>query len=159
VNPSLTITGWAGPVATTKVHAAVEQGQKVMSMVITAGQRGDSPQFEPVLDAVRVKRPGGCGRPRTRPERVRADKAYSAKKNPAYLRRRGIKATIPNKKDQRAHRLAKGSKGGRPPKVDYDDYKQRHAVECGFNRLKVRHEVAHVKWESREGRRNVLTPD
>ena len=27
-------------------------------------------------------------------------------------------------------------KGGRPPKVDYEDYKKRHAVECMFNRLK-----------------------
>lgn len=28
---------------TTKVHAAAEQGQKLMGMVVTAGQRGDSP--------------------------------------------------------------------------------------------------------------------
>ncbi|MFG3158943.1 hypothetical protein ACGFY8_03590 [Streptomyces sp. NPDC048232] len=33
---------------------AVEQGQKPMSIVITAGQRGDSPQFEPVLKAICV---------------------------------------------------------------------------------------------------------
>ncbi|MFJ8770343.1 IS5 family transposase [Streptomyces clavifer] len=38
---------------TTKLHLAVEQGQKPMSIVITAGQRGDSPQFEPVLAKVR----------------------------------------------------------------------------------------------------------
>ena len=38
---------------TTKVHLAVEQGQKPMSTVITAGQRGDPPQFEPVLDTKR----------------------------------------------------------------------------------------------------------
>ncbi|MFF0739021.1 transposase [Streptomyces sp. NPDC004111] len=59
---------------TTKLHLAVEQGQKPMSVVITAGHRGDSPQFEPVLERVRVVRPG-AGRPRTRPSRVRADKA------------------------------------------------------------------------------------
>ena len=34
---------------TTKLHLAVEQGQKPMSIVVTAGQRGDSPQFESVL--------------------------------------------------------------------------------------------------------------
>ncbi|MFG2622492.1 transposase [Streptomyces sp. NPDC048507] len=34
---------------TTKLHLAVEQGQKPMSIVITAGQRDNSPQFEPVL--------------------------------------------------------------------------------------------------------------
>lgn len=53
-----------------------------MSIVITAGQRGDSPQFEPVLDKVRVPRIGP-GRPRTRPNRVRADKAYASRKNRA----------------------------------------------------------------------------
>lgn len=123
--------GW-----TTKVHAAAEQGQKLMGMVVTAGQRGDSPQLGPVLDQVRVPRPGGVGRPRTRPDRVRGDKAYASAGNRALLRRRGIRATIPDKKDHRANRLKKGSKGGRPPKVDYEDYKQRHAVECMFNRLK-----------------------
>ncbi|WP_408648121.1 hypothetical protein [Streptomyces gossypiisoli] len=48
---------------TTKLHLAVEQGQKLMSIVITAGQRGDSPQFEAVLNKVRVPRlgPGSAG--------------------------------------------------------------------------------------------------
>ncbi|MFP3969712.1 IS5 family transposase, partial [Actinomadura fulvescens] len=60
----------------TKLHLACEQGQKPMSMVVTAGQRGDAPQFEAVMAGIRVARAGG-GRPRTRPDRVRADKAYS----------------------------------------------------------------------------------
>ena len=53
---------------TTKLHLACEQGQKPLSLVLTAGQRGDSPQFIPVLNGIRVPRPGG-GRPRTRPDR------------------------------------------------------------------------------------------
>ncbi|MFF0290907.1 transposase [Streptomyces sp. NPDC005262] len=65
---------------TTKLHLAVEQGQKLMSIVLTAGQRGDSPQFEPVLKRVRVPR-AGPGRPRVRPDRVRADKAYASRAN------------------------------------------------------------------------------
>lgn len=122
---------------TTKVHAAAEQGQKLMGMVVTAGQRGDSPQFAPVLEQVKVKRPGDeGGRPRTKPDRVRGDKAYASAANRRLLRRRGIQATIPEKKDHAAHRQVKGSAGGRPPKVDYEDYKKRHAVECMFNRLK-----------------------
>ncbi|MFG2227715.1 IS5 family transposase [Streptomyces sp. NPDC048644] len=144
---------------TTKVHLAVEQGQKPMSIVVTAGQRGDSPQFEPVLRKVRVPRLGPGTRTRVRPDRVRADKAYASRKNRAYLRRRGIRCTIPDKVDQARHRKQRGSRGGRPPKFDPVDYRERHAVECGINRLKVRHEVAHVKWESHEGRRHVLTPD
>jgi hypothetical protein len=84
-----------------------------MSIVITAGQRGDSPQFEPVLKKIRVARPD-AGRPQTRPDRVRADKAYASRKNRAYLRRHGIRCTIPDKADQASHRKKRGSRGGRP---------------------------------------------
>ncbi|MGX1114951.1 transposase [Streptomyces ambofaciens] len=83
---------------------------------------------------LRVPRRRGC--PRTRPDLVLADKAYSSRAIRAHLRRRGIRAVIPIPTDQRNHRLRRGSQGGRPPAFDRDAYKQRNTVERCINRLK-----------------------
>jgi transposase len=105
--------------------------------VITAGQRGDSPQFQVVLGRIRVPRPGR-GRPRTRPRRVLADKAYGSRASRACLRRRGTRCTIPEKADQVRHRQAKGRRGGRPPAFDPEDYKARHGVDGSYPAVESR---------------------
>jgi transposase len=105
-----------------------------MSLLVTAGQAGDAPQFPAVMDAIAVPR-RGPGRSRQRPRRVLADKAYSSRAIRDWLRRRGIAATIPQPADQQAHRRRLGSKGGRPPAFDKQTYRQRNAERC-INRLK-----------------------
>lgn len=106
-----------------------------MALVLTAGQAADSPQFAPVLKKVRVRLP--AGRPRTRPDAVAADKAYSSRANRALLSKRRIKAVIPEKKDQAANRKKKGSRGGRPVTHDTDLYRDRNTVERAINRMKT----------------------
>ena len=101
--------------------------------MLTAGQAGDNPQLPAVIDAIRVPT---TGRPRSRPDMVIADKAYSHPSTRTLLRRRGIKAVIPQRSDQLARRHAKGTAGGRPPQFDPELYRLRNVVERGFNRLK-----------------------
>lgn len=106
-----------------------------MAVIITAGQAGDSPQFVPVLEKIKVR--GPVGRPRTRPGAVAGDKAYSSRRNRSYLRRRGIKAVISEPRDQAANRRKKGSRGGRPVTCDPDLYRERNTVERGINKIKA----------------------
>jgi hypothetical protein len=105
-----------------------------MAIGLTAGQAGDNPQLLPLLDEISVARTGP-GRPRRRPDRVVADKAYSHPSTRAALRARGIAFTSPERTDQTDRRKAKGSAGGRPPAFDRDIYAGRNVVER-FARLK-----------------------
>lgn len=65
-----------------------------------------------------------------------ADKAYSHPSTRRELRRRRVKHTIPERRDQIAARKAKGSTGGRPPAFDAEIYKQRNTMERAFGRVK-----------------------
>jgi transposase len=97
--------------------------------------------FEQVMAGVVWRRPGP-GRPATRPHRVLADKGYSSKANRAYLRRRGIRAVIPERRDQQANRARRGRAGGRPPAFDKTAYRRRNIVERCFNRFKQYRAIA-----------------
>ena len=114
-----------------------------MALLLTPGQWGDAPQMVEVLDLIRVPRPLG-GRPRTRPDHVSGDKAYSSRRNRRYLRRRHIRHTIPEPKDQRANRRRKGREGGRPTGFERDHYRRRNEVERTINRLKNSRAVGEV---------------
>ncbi|WP_343950918.1 transposase [Nonomuraea longicatena] len=90
-----------------KVRLSADRRCRPLSFVLTAGQVGGSPQFRAVLERVKIRLP--VGRPRTGPGVVAADVAYSSRGNRAYLRRRRVKAVIPEKADQAANRKRRGS--------------------------------------------------
>ncbi|MEV6357295.1 IS5 family transposase [Streptomyces hydrogenans] len=119
----------------TKVHLVSDGHARLLALRVSAGQAGDAPAFEVVMAGIRVPR-SGPGRPRTRPDAVLADRAYSSRAIREHLRRRGIRAVIPQPADQVGHRLRRGRAGGRPPGFDAEAYKQRNAVERCINRLK-----------------------
>jgi IS5 family transposase len=91
------------------------------------------------LGTVRVPRPRG--RPRTRPKELVADKAYDSREFRRYLRRRGIKPTIPTFTRRRRQRPTRG----RPIRTGPND-RHRWKVERCFGgmdhdrRLVVRYE-------------------
>lgn len=120
---------------TTKTHALVDGRGRLLALIISPGQAGDSPVLPMLLDALRVPRTGP-GRPRTTPTVLRADRAYSSRGHRRLLRSRGITAVIPEPADQAGHRRRKGSRGGRPVSYDTADYRHRNVIERFFNRIK-----------------------
>ena len=81
-----------------------------------------------------------------RPHRVSGDKAYGGEQIRRYLRRRGIRTTIPRKKNE--HR-------GGP--FDREIYRTRNRIERLINRLKQCRRVA-TRYEKRaENYRAMLT--
>ncbi|MDI1456485.1 IS5 family transposase [Streptomyces sp. ATE26] len=123
---------------TSKIHLACDGRGRPLAFTVTAGTRNDCTQAEAVIDRIRVTR-AGPGRPRTRPDRLVADKGYSARSFRAYLRRRGIKATIPERVDQLAGRRRRRE---RPCGFDRAVYRRRNVVERCFHRLKQWRDIA-----------------
>ncbi|WP_442965893.1 IS5 family transposase [Pseudonocardia sp. HH130630-07] len=119
----------------TKIHQLVDGHGRPLVVLLGPGQGGDSPMFPHLMARLSIARPGP-GRPRTRPERVRADKAYSSRAIRRHLRERRIIAVIPEPSDQQGHRKRRGSRGGRPPAFDPVDYRNRNVVERGFCHVK-----------------------
>ncbi|MCD1270077.1 IS5 family transposase, partial [Microbacterium sp. MEC084] len=118
----------------TKIHQLVDGHGLPLVALLTAGQAGDSPMFLPLMAHLRVARP--LGRPRTRPDAVRGDKAYSSRAIRGHLRSRGIKAVIPEPSDQQGHRKRRGSRGGRPVGLDAADYRNRNVIERRYCHIK-----------------------
>ncbi|KUM99067.1 transposase [Streptomyces yokosukanensis] len=131
--------GW-----TTKIHLAGDGKCRPLALLLTPGQWGDAPQMIPVLERIRVPRPAG-GHPRTRPDHLGGDRAYSSRRNRRYLRRRQIKHTIPEPRSQQANRRRRGS---RPTGFDRERYARRNEVERTVLALKAFRAVA-TRYEKR----------
>jgi transposase len=83
-----------------------------LRVILTAGQRHDSPQAQALLKGLTF-------------EKVMADRGYANETFIAYLQARGSEAVIP------PHQRAK-------IKREYDPwlYRERHLIECCLNKLK-----------------------
>ena len=119
----------------TKIHHLCDGKTRPLVILLTPGQSGDSPMFKPLMESLSVARLGP-GRPRTRPDQVLGDKAYSSRANRQHLSSRSIEAVISEPSDQKAHRKRRGQAGGRPPAFNTETYKKRNTVERGFTVFK-----------------------
>jgi transposase len=133
---------------TSKIHLLADSRCRPLARVTSAGQRHDSLAFLPLLGRLAIGGQGQ-GRPRTRPGQVLGDKAYSSSAIRSHLRRRGVKATIPEPADQARNRLRRGSMGGRRPVFDAAAYKQRNTVERAFCHLRQHRAVA-TRYDKRD---------
>ena len=115
---------------TTKLHLVCDGNGLPLAVHLTAGQRSESAQFEATCGLVRAPR---------RPKRLLADRGYDAKRIRSWLRKRGIRAVIPERK------LAPGKKRrrrGRPPVLQKDQYRRRNAIERLVGFLKEHRSLA-----------------
>jgi transposase len=77
----------------TKRHMVTDRQGLPLAELLTAANVNETTVLEALIDAV-VPVAGKMGRPRRRPEKLHADKAYRSRKNQEVLRRRGIKSRI-----------------------------------------------------------------
>lgn len=91
----------------TKRHLISDRRGVPLAVMLTAANVHDSMAFEELIDAVEPIKGPGRGRPRKRPEKLHADKAYDDKKCKGALRRRGIKSRIARKGIESTEKLGR----------------------------------------------------
>ena len=90
----------------TKRHIVVDGGGIPLNVMITGANRHDSVVFEELIDGIEpIKRPKG--RPRKRPLKLHADKAYDSARCRQALSRRRIKVRIARKGVESSEKLGK----------------------------------------------------
>ena len=104
----------------TKIHALVDGLGNPVRLIFTGGQTGDSKQGVPLLEGIDLSGSAVLG-----------DKAYGTVEILTYIRSHGGTVVIPPK-----------SNTVDPWDCDFYHYKERHLVECFFNKLKHFRRVA-----------------
>ena len=89
-----------------KHHLLVDATGIPLAWKLTGGNRNDITQLIPLVEAVPAVR-GQVGRPRRRPERVTADRAYDHRPQRRELRRRGIKPEIARRQTEHGSGLGR----------------------------------------------------
>jgi transposase len=114
-----------------------------MTFVLTPGEVHESTVVEQVMTQGAVKR-AGRGRPRLYPRRLVGDKGYNSRRIRTFLRRRGIRSTIPRRSNER-----------RRGPFDRQVYRLRNVVERTINRLKQFRRLA-TRYEKRAENHRVM---
>ena len=107
---------------TTKIHALCASEADAVDIRITAGQAGDAPVGEAIIDAID---------PRDGIKQAAMDKAYDSNAIRAKLDAKGITPVIPPKSNRLDIIV-----------YDKESYKQRNKVERLFNKIKQFRRVA-----------------
>ena len=133
----------------TKIHVRCEGKGKPVTFVLTPGQQHECTVFEQLMEQGSIKHAGRRGRARRLPNRIVGDKGYSSNKIRRYLRCRGVRYTIPRRKDE----VRQTNTGP----FDKAIYRGRNRVERLINRLKHNRRIA-TRYEKRaENYRAFLT--
>lgn len=112
------------------MHIRCDKHGQPLVVLLSPGPQHESTVFPALMERGQVKRPGP-GPPRLRPRRVAGDKGYSYPHIRRYLRQRGIRVTIPRRKDQ-----PHGGRFARAP------YRARNVFERLIGRLKQNRRIA-----------------
>jgi transposase len=96
----------------TKIHIAVDALGNPLRLLLTAGQRHDSPQAQRLIENFE-------------PQALIADKGYDSDDLVELVTAKGILAVIPPKKSRLVQR-----------EYDRHLYRERHLIECFINKIK-----------------------
>jgi transposase len=110
-----------------------------LAAILTPGQQHENTVCTELMASVRVWTNAADGRPRSRPKLVVADRGYDADAFRRYLRRRGIRCVLPEKRVPAGKRRRRG---GRPPTFCGATYRRRNVVECLVGWLKEHRRIA-----------------